>query len=896
MKPTTKAGLDYYDLKTISEQCLILIWKTDTNLAYTFFNDAFFNFIGKKIKSNSPISWTQNIHPEDLELRESTFIKSFKTKKSYQLKYRLKKQNLKYHWILEKGVPNYTKNGDFKGFLGTCFDITEHELIERSKTSVYEELETSQQAVSLGSWYADMRTKQVKWSKELFQIFGFGSRKTPPSYTEYKTIFAPSSWESLATAHTLSKEGIPYDLELQTIKNNTKGWLWVKGEAVYDDGNNIIALRGIAQDITKRKLIELELQEAKDKAILNTKILSIKNDALHIKERILEQAGKIAKVGAWEYDVTGNKLTWSKTTYEIHEVPKDYVPDPGKGISFYKEGYCRNKITVAFTKLIKEGTSFDEELLFITYRGKEIWVRAIGIAEMKKGKCVRAYGVFQDVNTAKRRVEKLSENSKKVLDYQYALNQAAIISTTNTKGEIIYCNKNFCKISKYSKEELIGSNHNIINSGYHTRAFWIDLWQTIAKGKVWKGEIKNKAKDGSFYWVNTFIVPFKNNAGNIKQYMAIRYEITEKKKKEIELTLSKENTEEVKARLLLASKAAQLGIWDWDINKNELIWDDRMYELFDQKKGYKNNTLNLWSSSIHPDDKEKALEELDSSLKGSKEFDTSFRIMHQSGKTIYIKADAIVLRDKKGKPTRMIGVNYDITETKVRQVMLEDKNKQLIDFSNIVAHNLRAPLVNIEMLADLLKNTKDIAEQNLYVDKLKNVITHLNEVFNELIESLQIRQDGHVKIQKINLKRQLNKILKGFQTQIETHKADIKINFESAPTIYFPTNYIDSIFSNLISNALKYKSPTRKPIIKIESKQDTEGILITVEDNGLGIDMNLAKDHLFKIRKTFHNHPEAKGFGLFMIKTQIEAMNGKIWIDSTPNEGSTFYIKLKHKK
>src|SRR5690606_19661003 len=119
-------------------------------------------------------------------------------------------------------------------------------------------------------------------------------------------------------------------------------------------------------------------------------------------------------------------------------------------------------------------------------------------------------------------------------------------------------------------------------------------------------------------------------------------------------------------------------------------------------------------------------------------------------------------------------------------------------------------------------------------------------------------------------------------------------DIQDTPFIYFPKKYIESILTNLLSNALKFKSPERKPQIRIKTQKKANNVIIlSVADNGLGIDLVLHKDQIFKIRKTFHKHPEAKGFGLFMTKTQVEAMNGKIWAESQPGMGSTFFIEFK---
>ena len=256
--------------------------------------------------------------------------------------------------------------------------------------------------------------------------------------------------------------------------------------------------------------------------------------------------------------------------------------------------------------------------------------------------------------------------------------------------------------------------------------------------------------------------------------------------------------------------------------------------------------------------------------------------------------------EEDGQFSFMIGHAVDITERKKLEEeqnylveRLSFQNTQLVDFCNIVTHNLRGPLNNISMLVDFIEQAEKPEEQKELVSKLKPVTEGLKFTFNELVETIQIRQDLEIKCEVVNLDNCLNHTVQGLEMEIMKAGAQLRVDCLAAPEVYYPPKYVASIFHNLLSNALKYRSPDRVLQIDITTRRKGSSIFLTVADNGLGIDMGKHKDHVFKIGKVFHSHANAKGLGLYMTKSQVEVMGGTIEVDSEVDKGTTFTIEFK---
>ncbi|WP_079719260.1 PAS domain S-box protein [Salegentibacter holothuriorum] len=228
----------------------------------------------------------------------------------------------------------------------------------------------------------------------------------------------------------------------------------------------------------------------------------------------------------------------------------------------------------------------------------------------------------------------------------------------------------------------------------------------------------------------------------------------------------------------------------------------------------------------------------------------------------------------------------------------ENQNERLKNFAHIVSHNLRSHSSGISLLLEFLLDSHKSLNEDESFKHLKNASRNLDTTIQDLNEIVEVNISGQQNFQLVNLKTTVSRMIESVYAQLESENVCIQANIPEDLEIYGLRSYIESIVINFITNGIKYKSANRESYIHIEAKKDhiAQTINITFEDNGLGIDLNLHGDRLFKMYKTFHDHKDARGIGLFLTKNQVETMDGKIEVESKVDVGTKFTVKLPYEK
>lgn len=232
----------------------------------------------------------------------------------------------------------------------------------------------------------------------------------------------------------------------------------------------------------------------------------------------------------------------------------------------------------------------------------------------------------------------------------------------------------------------------------------------------------------------------------------------------------------------------------------------------------------------------------------------------------------------------------DITEREMMTNTLLKQNKQLESFTQMASHDLRGPVGNLQSLLDLYSMEESAEERAFLMDTFKKVVGNLTGTLDELLELINLNHEQSSKRSLLAFEAVFSKITDSFGPEIKELNAEVIANFEKAPAVEYSNAYLESIMQNLLSNALKYRSPERVPRIQFESNIVNGQTILQVKDNGRGIDMNANGAQVFGFLQTFHSNPDAKGLGLFLTKKHIESMGGEITVDSEVGVGTSFQI------
>lgn len=519
------------------------VWDCNLEDGSIFFSRRWKEMIGYQESeiSDTFSEWEDRIHPDDRAQTLASwhdYLSGART--SYVTVHRLKIKDSGYRWILARGmIVKRSAVGTPLRVIGTHTDLTDRKEAEVALRSLATSLEEAQKIAKVGSWELDLVSGDLKWSEQIFRLFEIDPSKFEATYEGFLNAIHPDDRASVNLAYSQS-------LELRTNYEITHRLLmpdgrvkWVNERCVSDFDENGIAIRsrGTVQDVTDSQAKDRALEASRDllMTIINTvpaRVFWKDQDLIYLgcNQRFAEDAGKLSPA-----DVVGRndfEMGWSAQA-ELYRDDDRQVLTSGGAKLHYDEPQSNAS-------------------------GQTIWLRTSKVPlRNEEGEILGILGVYDDITAQKeteldlkRHREHLEElvqmktgalansvvetqRALALLEQQkYVLEEHALVTITDMAGRITYANRKFVEQSGYPALEILGKDHAFLNSGTHPKGFFKNMFETVARGEAWHAEVCNKRKDGGLIWLDTTVALFKDASGMATEYIAVRTDITERKKAE----------------------------------------------------------------------------------------------------------------------------------------------------------------------------------------------------------------------------------------------------------------------------------------------------------------------------------------------------------------------------
>ncbi|RFU68241.1 PAS domain S-box protein [Bacillus sp. V59.32b] len=477
---------------------------------------------------------------------------------------------------------------------------------------------------------------------------------------------------------------------------------------------------------------------------------------------------------------------------------------------------------------------------------------------------------------------RLARSDQHVRDIRSALDQSAIVAITDSKGIITFVNDKFQEISQYSEDELLGQNHSIINSGYHPKNFFTELWQTITKGHTWKGEICNRAKDGSLYWVDTTIVPFMSD-GKPYQYIAIRTDITARKKVEEDLKESLKEVSDIHYALDQSSIVAFTDAKGTITRVNKKFCDISGYNR-EELIGRNHNILN---SGYHP---KAFFADLWKTIASGRVWKGEVHNRAKDGSYYWVDTTIVPFLGNEGKPYQYLAIRNDITERKKTEEALhrQDKLAAVGQLAAGVAHEIRNPLTSMKGYAEFLQLDENDPQRQEFLDIILDEIERVNDIVEDF---MVLAKPQTLNLETKNIVPVVRNVLS--LLEFEARKRNVYLHFdckEEEILVSCDENRLKQVFLNFLKNGMDAMPNGGNLQVNIELKEGE--VQISIVDTGVGI----PADKIKRLGEPFYTTKKTgNGLGLMVSFKIIESHNGRVFVESELNKGTSFRILLPAK-
>lgn len=648
--------------------------------------------------------------------------------------------------------------------------------------------------------------------------------------------------------------------------------IWVESNAscVKNEMNEIQFVIVLMQDITLRKDAEQSLKESEER---------------------YRQIVETAQEGIWMLDSDNRTVFVNKKMTEIFGYPANEM----MGLQLFD--FMDNEGKVMAVKAIKKRgreLAENQEFRFLTKQGNYIWTNLSTTAITDEaGQYKGALAMVTDITYRKQAEEALHKSEANLRNILENTDTAYVL--LDEKVNILSFNMLAQKLAKNELHDTITEGRNYIDMMKPDRRREVEkiIKRVLGGEKPVSYEVKYTKKNKVATWLHVTMHPIFNASKKLQGMSIAATDITKRKAADEALHKSEANL-----RTIFNNTTVSYVLMD--VNLRIVSFNQRAAKGYKKELG-KPLAEGKYFLDYLPEERKTAAKKLyEAVLQGEKiSYETDYP--GAGGQLSWYNMSLFPVSNGEDSIYGMIIASEDITDRKrtelERETMTADiiqRNKDLEQFAYIISHNLRSPVANILGLSNIIQYTPSLSKDDL--DKclagLFSSVKKLDEVIIDLNYILQVRREINEKKEVVRFSRIISDIQVSIDNLVKKEKVTIITNFNDVDYFFTLKSYLNSIFYNLISNSIKYRIPDTPPVIEIRSKKLKNRIQILYKDNGLGIDLVAHGDKIFGLYKKFHLHTEGKGMGLYMVKTQVGILDGKISVKSEKNKGVEFLIEF----
>ena len=728
---------------------------------------------------------------------------------------------------------------------------------------------------------------RIIWSGNIAQVLGYEAHEMG-NIDQWGDLIhpddRPEAFRLLEEAQiTLSKYSVAY-----RFKTKNGSYVWMRDNGFFVVGNDGMAenMLGEMTDTSKQVQSEKEIKQLAEGKLAAEKQI---NDLELTYKALFESAPDSILILDVEDDpgkiISANQAAAATLGYSMEEFLQLNI----KGIDIKRDH------SLSYEERVSQIAQLGRQSFEVSHRHKDGYAVPLDVVaspiEISGKKVMLA--IERGITSRKKAESEIQSQFKFIESLVKAMPNVVYVFDLQT-SKVVYGSQNLSAAFDLTTEEMAGACLDTIQKLLHpddarNLPAWTKQWKTIKDGEVLETQYRILRKTGGVRTFRSHETVFMRDAeGRVKQYLGTAIDITERIKFE-------ESLIESESRFSALHEASFGGIAIHDkgviVECNKAMSEMTGY-TYKELIGF--NGLNLFALEDQPMiiQKIKTQEETPYDATGIRKDGSVFNA-EVHGKAVPYKGRILRVTEIRDITERKQAAEKILEQNTRLQAIAEDlkfRNEQLDEFTQIVSHNLRAPAGNIISLAEFLQTAQQQTERDEIMGMLKNSGDNILATLSELNDVLKIQQNKNIERQELRFEEVFQRVCNMLNSQIAHSNAIVEHDFALAPTIMYPNIYLESILLNLLSNAIKYKHPERAPQIKIRTYQSNDRVVLEVSDNGLGVNLTRYGHQIFKMRKTFHNHPDSRGIGLFMIKNQIEALKGQISIESIENIGSTFRV------